>query len=126
MKTTLILDPKNIERINNIFKTAELTVQEYMKLYNKTTIYDTFIVNYLKLNKCISSFELECTLDWLEDNRNNDLKLQSSGSLFTALIDFDNLITTWGEDVLNEDENEYAWNLYQTTFQIYIDWSYKN
>ena len=117
------LNPKQVEKINNIIETAELTIQEYMKLYKKTITYDTFILNYIKLNKHLPLFDLDGVIAWLEDNRENELLLTSSGSLFTALIDFDNLITPWSEEELNEAEWEYAEKLHAKSLSVYNTWA---
>lgn len=63
----------------------------------------------------------------VRENRDNhnSLNLSSSGSLFTALIDFDNLITPWGEELLSEEEFEYAEQLQTNSLSIYRDWSLK-
>jgi hypothetical protein len=45
--------------------------------------------------------------------------------LDNASGDFDNLITPWGEELLSEEEFEYAENLQTNSLSIYRDWSLK-
>ena len=117
------LNPKAVEKINISLETAELTVQEYMKLYKKTITYDTFILNYIKLNRKLQLFDLGDTLAWLEDHRGKEIDIISSGSLLMCLLDFNTLITPWGEDELNEEEWNYAECLHDSLLSVYQTWA---
>lgn len=121
------LNPTHILKINTTIENAENAIQEYMKFLKGKITYDAFVLSYIKINQNDPMFVLGCTLGWLEENRNNhnELNLSSSGSLFTALIDFDNLITPWGEELLSEEEFEYAEKLHTKSLSIYHDWSLK-
>lgn len=118
------LNPTHILRINTTIESAENTIQEYMKFLKGKITYDAFVLSYIKINQNDPMFVLGHTLSWLEENRDNhnNLNLSSSGSLFSALIDFDNLITPWGEELLSEEEFEYAEKLHTNSLSVYHTW----
>lgn len=118
-------NPNNILRINTTIENAENTIQEYMKFIQGKITYDAFILSYLRINHNDPMFVLGYTLEWLEENRNNNDKhmLSSSGSLFSALIDFDNRFTPWGEELLSEEEFEYAEQLQEKSLSVYHTWA---
>ncbi len=119
------LNPTHILRINTTIENAESTIQEYMKFIQGKITYDAFVLSYLRINHNDPMFILGYTLEWLEENRDNNDKhmLPSSGSLFSALIDFDNLITPWGEELLSEEEFEYAEQLQTKSLSVYHTWA---
>lgn len=67
--------------------------------------FETFAFRVISRHRTEEGFSLDHWISFLEENENN--LSTGSNSLARALTDFDNLITTWAEGTVTEDEWEW-------------------
>jgi len=112
-----------VKLITNIMYEGKLIFDLYESLGCPTDgqAYKDFIfdVTDLFVRGKLPNHNMQFFLDWLFDQRGNNLPKQSSGSLYTALFDLDGFISgvesRLGDD-LTEEEDEFAQKVFEGLF----------
>jgi hypothetical protein len=113
---------KIVTKITNILHEGKIIVDLYESLDCPTDgdKYKEFIYELTKLfvKGTFKVHQMQGTLEFIFDQRGNNLPKSSSGSIHTALSDFDNFMSGMGgEDELGDEEIEFAHNIYIGLFR---------
>ena len=108
---------KTITTIVNVLVTGEKILECY-KDNGCPTIgarYKAFMFEVTGILLNVDDHDFEGYMSWLYSNYGNDLPKTSSGSLYTALGDADNMLLGCGDD-LTDEEHEFFDTLYRALF----------
>ena len=96
------------EKIKKHFQIAAAQAEIYL-LYKQGAIkYSTFVLIYKALekeNELMEPMDLMINENWIVEQEQNELPVSSSGSTFSAITDFDNLVALF-EEYADEHEDE--------------------
>ena len=108
---------KTITTIVNVLVTGEKILECYKEMGCLTTgaRYKAFMFEVIGILLNVDDHDFEGYMSWLHGNYGNDLPKTSSGSLYTALGDVDNMFPVCGDD-LTDEEIEFFDTLYRALF----------
>ena len=116
------MERKNIKVITNVLYEGRRILDIYEK-HNSPTDgkkYDEFMLELTKtvVTENFKYIETKMFLEWLFEQKGNTLPKQSSGSIHTALSDFDGFISGIEGycDELSEEEHDFAEEVYRGLF----------
>ena len=95
----------DIEVIERLAKQLKMQVEQYNRFKAGEISWDKMSLEIVKIIANDPHQDITMCIEWLEDNENNTLPEQSSGSFYTALTDIDNFIS------LLETHNFRSWFL---------------
>lgn len=115
-------DINKVRKMLNVLTTGKQILDLY-EGYNCPTRgkkYHSFVYHALKIVNEAEDHNLEGYADWLFGNEGNELPNSSSGSLYTALQDYDNLMAGCGLDEPN-DPSEFEFELFDMLYKALIN-----
>lgn len=114
-------DINKVRKMLNVLTTGKqiLDLYEKHKCPTRGEQYHSFVYHALKIINESEYHDLERYSGWLIGNEGNNLPKQSSGSLYTALQDYDNLMEECG---LGQDEvTEFDFELFDMLYKALIN-----
>lgn len=84
---------KNIEEIKQLANQIKMQVEQYNRFKAGEISWDKMSLEMVKIIANDSYQDVAMFIEWLENNENNTLPEQSSGSFYTALTDIDNFFS---------------------------------